>query len=255
MRLQYLAAPFIFALAACNQPAPPAESSAGEAMAAASTAAAAMPSAETPAAPSVEATAVKIEAPAGKYAIDRNHAMMAFQIDHLGLSNYVARFTDYSVSLDLDPADISASSVKVNIKAASIAADYPGDYKASHAKTGFESWAEDLAKSDKFFNSEKYPDITFESTSVEDAGDGSLEVVGDLTLLGKTQSVTLNVDVVGSAAAHPFTGAGAVGFSARGSFKRSGFGMTHLVDPPLVGDEVTLLFEGEFNQVPQDQAQ
>ena len=243
MRLSLLLPPLLLGLAACGQSAPPEQSSSEETVA---------PSAK--AAPekayeSAAASAVEIAAPAGDYAVDRNHAYLGFSINHLGLSNYQARFTDYTVDVKLDPETIGDSSVKVNIKADSVAADYPGDYKAGHKSSPYETWLEDLSKSDKFFNSEKHPEITFESTRIEDSGDGSLTIVGDLTLLGQTHPVTLDAEVVGAVAAHPFTNVGAMGFSVTGTFKRSEFAMNHLLDPPLIGDEVTLHFEGEFHQV------
>ena len=73
-------------------------------------------------------------------------------------------------------------------------------------------------------------------------------MTGDLTLLGKTHPVTLDATVVGAMAAHPFTKRGAIGFSAIGTFNRSTFDMTHLLQPPIVGDAVTVQFDGEFQQ-------
>lgn len=65
---------------------------------------------------------------------------------------------------------------------------------------------------------------------------------------GRTQPVTLEATLVGSSAKHPFAGVGAIGFSAHGTFRRSAFGINHLLQPPLVGDTVTIRFEGEFQQ-------
>jgi len=189
-------------------------------------------------------------APAGQYRIDPTHSSLSFSVNHLGLSNYVARFTSYQVLLQYDPAQPEESSVTATIDPASIRTDYPADYKASHADSKFSSWDEDLAQSDKFFNAGKFPEITFRSTQVRASGPGALQIIGDLTLLGQTHPVELDATVVGATASHPMqAGVGAVGFSARGSFKRSTFGMTYLLAPPLIGDAVSIQFEGEFNQV------
>jgi len=187
-----------------------------------------------------------VQAPAGTYAVDHNHATLAFSIRHLGLSDYIARFTDYTATLELEPDDLSASSIRVSIDATSITTDYTGDYQATHPDSPFSSWEEDLAQSDKFFNAGTYPEITFASTAVETRADGGLAITGDLTLLGTTRPVTLDAAIVGATASHPMTNTGAIGFSARGSFKRSDFGMDYLLSPPLLGDEVTLHFDGEF---------
>lgn len=189
---------------------------------------------------------VDIVVPAGQYELDTNHAQVAISVQHLGLSNYVIRFTDFGSTLSLaDP--IGNSSITLTIDPTSVDPMYTGDYTASHPDSPFSSWREDLAQSEKFLNASEYPEITFESTAVErDAGD-RLTIEGNLTLLGVTKPVVLEASVVGQQESHPFTGAPAIAFSATGSFDRSEFGMTHLLQPPLVSDEVTLRFEGEFN--------
>ena len=180
--------------------------------------------------------------------MDRNHATLQFRIRHFGLSDYVVRFNNFDVALTLDPNDPSASSVTVKVDPTSVHTAYPGDYKAWHPKSPYQSWDEDLAQSPKFFNAAQHPQITFRSTKVEQLAPGNLRVTGDLTLLGKTQPVTLQATVIGAMATHPFTKRGAIGFSASGTFNRSTFGMTHLLQPPLAGDAVTVQFDGEFQQ-------
>lgn len=201
-----------------------------------------------------ETTTAQIKAPAGQYKVDHNHATLAFSVSHVGLSNYIAPFTQYDVTLDLDPDNYAQSSVKVDIDAGSVDPDYAGDYQATHPDSKFKSWQQDLARSDKFFNADEFPRITFQSTKVEKTGPGQMRVTGDLTLLGQTRPVTMDARVVGSTANHPAYPevGGAIGFSARGTFKRSDFGMDYLVNPPLIGDEVTLLFEGEFQKIKQE---
>ncbi len=190
-----------------------------------------------------------VSAPAGNYQLDRNHSSVSFSVNHLGLSSYIARFTDYDVTLKLDPANFAKSSVTANITPSSIRTDYAGDYKATHKKSAYKSWDEDLALSPKFLNAGQFPEIKFVSTKVSPLSSGKFTVTGNLTFLGKTRPVTLDAQLVGAVAQHPFTNAGALGFSASGTFKRSDFGMTHLLKPALVGDDVTIRFEGEFNQV------
>jgi len=197
---------------------------------------------------------IKIDAPAGVYKVDPNHASLHFSVTHLGVSNYVMRFTDFDVTVDLNPSDLQASSVKMTIDPASIRTDFSGDYKGTHPDSPFDTWDESLAKSEDFLNADAYPAITFTSTNVELSDEGTLRVTGDLELRGETRPVTLDVSVVGSMYTHPLLGVGLVGFSAMGSFDRSDFGVTHLLEPPLVGDTVTLYFEGEFLQEQQGAA-
>ena len=199
--------------------------------------------------------AIEIDAPSGQYASDPAHTNLYFSVKHLGVSNYLIRFTDFDVTVNLDADDLSASSVQATIDAASISTDFSGDYAGTHPDSPFATWDENLARSENFLNSDVHPTISFTSTRVEPSDDGTLLVTGDLELLGETRPITLEASVVGSAEAHPFTGAGLIGFSATGSFNRSDFGMTHLVNPPIVGDAVTLRFEGEFLQQPEEEAE
>ena len=187
-----------------------------------------------------------ITAPAGDYAIDNTHAIVAFQVKHLGLSNYIARFNDYDITLSLNPDDMSKSSVNGEVRVASIDTGYTGNYKATHKDSPFKTWDEDLSMSPKWLNGKVHPTITYRSTSVKAEGNG-YRIDGELTLLGVTKQVPLKAVVSGSLAEHPFSKKGAIGFSAEGSFKRSDFGMTYLTQPGFIGDEVSLIFEGEFH--------
>lgn len=196
--------------------------------------------------------AVAMVAPAGRYAMDRNHASLEFRVMHLGLAPYVLRFVDFDVSIELDPLNHANSLVEVTIDPKSIRSDHdPSRYQATHKNSPFGSFDEDLALSPKFLNADEHPRIAFRSTRVERLAADRLRVIGDLSLLGKTRPVTLEATVTGFAAAHPFTKKAAIGFSATGSFRRSDFGMTHLVEPPLVSDKVTLRFDGEFQRADQ----
>ena len=199
---------------------------------------------EPPAAPE---PVVQVAAPAGTYGIDPNHATVGFTITHMGLAPYMARFTDFDATLELRD-ELAASAIALTIDPASVETDYDGDYQATHPDSPFDSWEEDLARSDKFFNAGEYPEITFTSTVIEPLGGNLFAVTGDLSMLGQVHPVELEVEITGSVASHPFTSAGAIGFSARGSFMRSTFGMDYLLNPPLLADEVNLVFAGEFLQ-------
>lgn len=199
---------------------------------------------EPPAAPP---PVVEVSAPAGTYGIDTNHATVGFMIKHMGLAPYMARFSDFDATLELRD-ELAASAIALTIDPASVETDYDGDYQATHPDSPFDGWDEDLARSDKFFNADQYPEITFTSTTIVPKGGNLFAVSGELNMLGQVHPVELEVEITGSLAAHPFTSAGAIGFTARGSFLRSTFGMDYLLNPPLLADEVNLVFAGEFLQ-------
>jgi len=193
------------------------------------------------------AQAVELTAPAGIYKLDPNHRSLVGKVQHMNLAPYSVRFTNFDVTLNLDPKKLGASSVEVSVDVTSVRTDYTGDYKGTHKDSPYGSFEEALAQGPKFFNAAQFPTMTFKSTKVAPHGKGRLKITGDLTLLGKTQPFTLDATVTGSLAEHPRTKAGALGFSATGTFKRSGFGMDIGVGK-FLGDDVTVQFDGEFSQ-------
>ena len=97
-------------------------------------------------------------------------------------------------------------------------------------------------KGKDFLNVEKFPTAKFVSTKVKITKDKRAEVTGDLTLLGVTKSVILDVKL-NKIAIHQYTQRKTVGFSAKTSIKRSDFGMTFGIG--AVSDEVKLSIESE----------
>jgi len=164
-----------------------------------------------------------------EYTIDASHSSVGFSVRHI-VSRTTGKFTDFSGSLVYDAAKPSESSVNATIKMASI--DTDNERRDGHLK------------SDDFFNVEKYPDMTFMSSSVKAKGN-MLMVTGDLTMHGVTRKVVLPVEVLG-AGTHPMTKAGVAGFQADLVVKRSDFGVNTWTDAAgVLGDEVkvTLLVE------------
>jgi len=175
------------------------------------------------------------QAPAGTYKLDPTHASVTWKVKHMGLSNYTARFTKIDATLNYDPANQANSKIEVTIDPKSIRTDYPfADKKDFDAE---------LATGKDWFNAGEHKSITFKSTKVEVTGENKAKVTGDLTLLGQTKPVVLDV-VLNAAIEHPMTKKPAVGFSATGTVKRSEFGMSKYI--PMIGDEVQLLIETEF---------
>lgn len=189
-----------------------------------------------------DTAAVELKAPAGVYVMDPTHASLQWSFLHNKISHYTGRFNKFQAQITLDPANLAKSSVEFTIDPASVDANYPADYKATHAKTGFSSWSEDIARNKNYLNAGQFPAISFKSTKVELTSPRTAKVTGDMTLLGVTKPVTLDATFVGELAKHPFVQRPAIGFSAEGAFKRSDFGMP----VGFVGDDVAIRFDGEF---------
>lgn len=184
---------------------------------------------------------------AATYSLEKTHAFMTVKFGHGGgISQYRISFTDFDGDLVFDPADPESSSISFSVNPLSVETNYPGDYKARHADSEWDSWNEDVARDATWLNADAFPEITFVSTRAEKTGDLSGKVTGDLTLLGVTQPVTLDVTYNGVANPPWFGERDVIGFDATTAVQRSAHGMAAAI--PNIGDEVTVEFSGEFLQ-------
>src|SRR5438270_11911424 len=93
---------------------------------------------------------------ADEYKIDPNHSSTNFAVAHMGVSTVVGRFTSFDGKILLDDKDLTKSSVNVTIKTASINTDNAN--------------RDNDLRSANYFDAEKFPEITFQSKSVEKKG-------------------------------------------------------------------------------------
>lgn len=180
-----------------------------------------------------------LQAPAARadvYTFDRDHTNISFSWNHLGIARQSARIMEFDGLLDFDPEIPENSSIDVTLKVASLF-------------TGVKALDRDLRSSD-FFDAARYPDITFKSTIIRKVGERSGEVAGDLTILGTTHPVVLQVRWNFSGE-HPlgeinpsYKGKYVSGFSAVTTLLRSAWGLKRAV--PLVSDEIEIAIEAEF---------
>ncbi|MDH5327381.1 MAG: YceI family protein [Gammaproteobacteria bacterium] len=161
------------------------------------------------------------------YTIDPAHTYPHFKISHLGFSTMLGRFNVSSGKLTMDRAK-GTGSVEIEVDVNSI--------DTGHAKR------DKHLRSPDFFNVAEFPKMTFKSTKVNIKKDNSAVVKGNLTLMGITKPITLNVKSI-NCGVHPFSKKDVCGFDATGSFKRSDFGMKYGL--PAIGDDVTLIIEAE----------
>jgi polyisoprenoid-binding protein YceI len=180
----------------------------------------------------------KTPAPAGAYEIDPAHTTLEFKVSHLGFSNYTARFGKVEGKLNFDPANPAGMTVEATIDPMSL--ELPAPPKGFHDDLMGKNW----------FDAKTFPQITFKSTKVDLTGENTANLTGDLTLHGVTKPVTMAVTFNGGYAPNAYDGARA-GFSAKGAFKRSDFGMGFGVPAPGtnmgVGDTVNVTIETEFH--------
>lgn len=114
------------------------------------------------------------------YATDQGHTEVLFGWSHAGVTDQNAEFTKATGTLTL-AENIEDSVVSVEIDANSLA-------------SGFDA-LDDHLKSADFLNVEKFPTLTFQSTSVKSTGENTMDVTGDLTIHGVTKPVTLQAEM------------------------------------------------------------
>src|SRR6478609_9118797 len=121
---------------------------------------------------------------ADEFKIDPNHSSVNFAVTHMTVSTVNGRFNNFEGKILFDDKDVSKSSVKVNIKTASINTDNT-------------SRDNDL-RSANYFDVEKFPEITFQSKSVEKKGNDYV-AHGTLTIKGVSKDVDLPFELKGPA--------------------------------------------------------
>jgi polyisoprenoid-binding protein YceI len=167
----------------------------------------------------------------GTYVIDPGHTRIGFQARHAMVTKVRGAFNEFEGSAVVDPADLTMSTAQLTIQAASI--DTRNEQRDGHLR------------SNDFLSMEEHPQITFASTGVRQSGPTSLELTGDLTIKGVTNSVTIPFDFEG-AATDPF-GNLRVGFEGAVTIHRKDWGITWNAalegGGVLVSDKVVLEFE------------
>jgi polyisoprenoid-binding protein YceI len=202
------------------------------------------PPAETPDPPAQD---VRIEAPSGEYALDQHHTTITVRALHFGLARYTLRVNGVSGTLNFNADEPAQSSIEVTTDTTTLDTPYNGD----------RNFDAELQNSE-WLDAAGHPTATFRSTSVEQTGANTGRVTGDLTIRGVTHPATFDVTYNSSWARHPLGPAMAgIGFSARGTIRRSDYGLMVLqpqAGAPSTGvaDEVELLIEAEFNRPVED---
>jgi polyisoprenoid-binding protein YceI len=119
--------------------------------------------------------------PEGTFALDAAHSSVAFEVKHLGIATVRGRFTVISGSFT--GGESPALEGVVGMASA----------------TTFDEQRDTHLASPDFFDAERFPQATFRSSSFEQLGDGSVRVIGDLTLKGVTKEIELTGSVAGPA--------------------------------------------------------
>ncbi|MFG3102681.1 YceI family protein [Streptomyces sp. NPDC048182] len=167
----------------------------------------------------------------GDYTIDPAHTTIGFTARHAMVTNVKGSFNDFTGALHLDGANPALSTATLDVTMDSI--DTGNADRDGHLRSA------------DFFKIEEFPTMTFRSTKVESAGGEDYRVTGDLTILGTTKPLTIDLEFNG-AAKDPF-GYERVGFEGKAEIKRSEWGLTWNAaletGGVLVSDKIKLTFD------------
>jgi len=167
----------------------------------------------------------------GSYSIDPAHTRIGFVARHAMVTKVRGSFNEFEGSGVVDGTDLASSQVTLTIQATSI--DTRNEQRDAHLR------------SNDFLAMDEFPQITFVSTGFSQTGPTSLDLIGDLTVKGVTNSVTVPFEFEG-AATDPF-GNLRVGFEGSVTINRKDFGITWNAaletGGVLVSENITLEFE------------
>jgi polyisoprenoid-binding protein YceI len=161
--------------------------------------------------------------------VDAGHSSCVFRVKHANASWFMGTFDKVEGKATLDASALEKGSVELTIATESI--DSNNKQRDGHLM------------SPDFFNAKENPEITFKSTKIKATGK-NLEVTGDLSLAGKTKSITIPVEFVGEGESRGIRR----GYITTFAIKRSDFGMTYGVQKNALGDDVHLMVSLELVQ-------
>ncbi len=169
---------------------------------------------------------------ASEYIIDETHTNVGFSVKHMMITNVKGDFKTYEANIDFDKDKKTFKVLKASIDTASI--DTENEKRDEHLK------------SDDFFNSAKFPKMTFEMTSYKADGNEG-EMNGNLTIRGITKPIKLKVEDISTV--KDFKGQNRVGFSLEGKINRMDYDLkwNKVLEAGgvAVGDEVKIIVEIE----------
>jgi polyisoprenoid-binding protein YceI len=156
------------------------------------------------------------------YKVDPVHSSNMFKVRHAGVANFYGRFNQMKGTVVWNEKDPSASSMTVEVSVESVDTNNAGRDK--HLKSG------------DFFDAEKFPTMSFKSTTIKKSGEHTFDVTGDLTLHGVTKPITVKFEHGGTADLMGHR----TGLETTFTIKRSDYEIGKNVPNDMLGNEVTM---------------
>lgn len=169
-----------------------------------------------------------------KWTLDPTHSEVQFKIKHLVISTVTGSFKTFQGSAQSEGDDFDNAQLEFSLDVDSI--DTNQEMRDGHLR------------GEEFFDSAKFPKISFKSTSFTKTGDDTYKVTGDLTMKDTTKPVTLEAEYGGSAV--DFYGNTKAGFEVTGKINRKEFGLSWggitEAGAIVLGDDVKLIANVQF---------
>jgi polyisoprenoid-binding protein YceI len=169
-----------------------------------------------------------------KWVLDPMHSEVQFKVKHLVISTVSGFFKSFEGSMETENEDFQDAEIDFSLDIASI--DTNQSQRDGHLK------------SPEFFDAEKYPKITFKSTSLKKKEDDEYTLEGHLTIKDVTKPVTLDVEYGGTT--NDFYGNTKAGFEITGKINRKDFGLTWdgitEAGSVVLGEDIKLLINVQF---------
>jgi polyisoprenoid-binding protein YceI len=168
--------------------------------------------------------------PAGTWIVDRAHSRVGFSVRHLGISTVRGEFREFEGTLEIGD-DLSTARAYGRVQVASVDTNEPA--------------RDDDIRSSNFLDAAQFPEITFESTKIENLDGEEVRIAGRLTIHGVTNDVVLHADFGGTDV--DLFGNERVGLEVTGVLARSDYGvkLTQALGTGnlVVGEKITLTLD------------
>lgn len=169
-----------------------------------------------------------------KWAIDPTHSELTFKVRHLMITNVKGEFRKFNATIESEGDDFTTAKAHATVDASSIFTN--NEDRDNHLRSG------------DFFDTETYPEITFEGKKFIKKDDGEYALRGDLTMHGVTNEISLNVEL-GGFMKDPY-GNEKAGFSFNGKINRKDWGLNWNAalesGGVMVSEEVKIFGEVQF---------
>lgn len=169
-----------------------------------------------------------------KWTIDPSHSEIQFKVKHMMITTVTGSFKEFSSEVETRGDDFSTAKIKFEAATASVFTN--SDQRDQHLRSA------------DFFDVEKYPNLKYESTSLEMVDDENFTLNGNLTIRDITKPVKLDVEV-GGIGKDPWGNLKA-GFSLTGRINRKEWGLNWNAaleaGGVLVSDEVRIFCEVQY---------